>query len=275
MENEIDKLNFNFNEKIKFETKPKVSKSMMKKIQITAFLMIGGLSVGIGLGITNGIVEGYKVSKESDAQINIIKTKNNEILRMKKAEVELLTKAKEAEIELHQNQKNKEAEENLRIDQNKKAYQVWTANKEDIIANYENQLNIYDNAYQDMIYAVDNGLIGLEDLSVVRGHYQNYKREIHKIIRFINRATNSFDQFVVLNEENREYLNSQLIAYQNGDLNRSSELEQEFFRRMGEETQDTAAGAKNRQNLKSKIIDDLTVVMNNNTSTTKIKKLKN
>lgn len=249
MEKEIEKRDFNFNEKLHnlVEVKePFFTSNKLKNLKFTAFLIIGGLSIGVGLGLTTGVVQGYKITQESDARMNEIKFKSE----FKESE---LKKIESAKIEL-------QSEHAI--------YDLWVNNKENLISNYESQLLIYDEPYKNIMTAVTKGLLNLKDVDEVRSHYQGYKININEYIEFVNKFTVSFDSYHNLNDIDKKFINEELNNYKSGSLHRSSELEEMLLKKLPD------SDDYERKNIRNKMINDLAYIMNNNNTTTKIKKLK-
>lgn len=277
MENELDTSEFDFNKKLQtpiISEEPKLTPNALKNIKFAAFLMLGGLAIGGGLNITNGWMDGYKVTQESNARIKEIITKNEQIVKLKREEINLvLSKAqKENEAKLSQLKKVEDNKIKLEIEQNN--YNIWIKNKDDMIHNYENQLTIYDKVYQSVLIGVKEGVLTLDDLANVRELYQGYKKTIYQYIGYINETTISFDYYKTLNEENKNFIKEETLKYQTGSLSRNADLEAMLMKIFNPNDNDKKDKAILRNKMRNNMIDDLADIMNNNTENTKTKKLK-
>jgi hypothetical protein len=272
---ENEKVEFDFIKEIKrtIVIKPAMSPELIKNLKFSAFLLIGGLALGSGIGLTNGYMQGYKVDRESHAHIAELQAKNDELRKSKKFEIDSVISAKQAQFAADEKRKQEAELSSLNIEKEKAAYKTLLNNKEDLITNYENQLVIYDKAYSDAVKGVKQGSISLDDLDNIRGYYQEYKKNIHEYITFINDTSSSFASFHNLNEENKKILNEELVLYQSGGLHRNSDLSNLLISKFTDD-KDAEVTNKNlanqRNTARNEIIDDL----NNTNTTTKLKKLK-
>lgn len=277
MEQQSEKSVFDFTRKIEsvIEDTTIKTNTFAKSLKFASFLAIGGLSIGIGLGLTNGFMESHKIEKISEAKIAEMQAKAEQSHKEKKLAVDREIYAKEQALSLKAKQQETEAAEKIKIEKDRYAYDRFMQNKEDIISNYEGQLNIYDKAYQNIVKGVSVGVLGLDALVNVRGHYQEYRKDINNWINFVERTTTSFEKFRSLDEEDREFLRRAITDYQNGNLNRRTELEDLMMSVLGSTENDKKEKIKALRNeLRNQMIDDLAAIMNNNTSLTTTKKLK-
>lgn len=277
MENELDTSEFDFNKKLQtpiISEESKLTPNALKNIKFAAFLMLGGLAIGGGLNITNGWMDGYKVTQESNARIKEIITKNEQIVKLKREEINLVVTKAQKEAETKAAQIKAVENSKIKLDIDKKEYGIWLANKDDMIHNYENQLLIYDQAYQITMRGVKEGVLGLDKLATVREFYQAYKKDINEYIVYINDTTVSFDHYHSLNEENRKFIKNEMLKYQSGDLNRNSDLETLLLNNFSKNDNDKKDTADLRNKMRNDMIDALADLMNNNHENTKTKKLK-
>lgn len=251
MEKEVSKAIFDFSKHEKkiehqIEKKPLFNEARLKNIKTASFIFLGCISIGVGLGagigLTNGFVEGYKISQEIEAQ-DVIK-KNDHLKK-------------------------------IAIENDKEIYRILFKNRDDIIRNYEEQVIIYDKSYQKVVKAVKDGVIGLQDLIKIRELYISYKSNIHERINYVSDKGRSFEIFNNLDLEGKEYLKHELLNYQNGSLHRNSDLENLLLSTFSKNSSDNENEAIIRENIKNKMIDDMADILNNENITTKTKKIKN
>jgi hypothetical protein len=273
MQTEKENFSFDFTKKIEKVIEEQTSGTLAKKIKFASFLVLGGISIGIGLGVTNGLMDAHIVTRTSEAKIAEMKATNEQLLKAKNLEVDASAYAKKVERESKENIDKKSQEQQLSIDRDRQTYDLWIKNKEDIIANYEAQLDMYDPVYKNMLKAVDMGIGGLEQLSEVRGYYQKHKKETADIINYIQRNITTFENFRSLDEENRKFLNEKLVEYQVGSLNRSGELEDNLMKHINRERDDVKKEAI-RNEIRNDMITNLAQVMSHENVVTKTKKLK-
>ena len=145
------------------------------------------------------------------------------------------------------------------------------------IKSLDEYLTIYDKAYQGAVKGVNYGLISLDDLTNIRDLYQDYKKNIHEWINYVNDATSSFSHYQNFSDEMKNELKNELVSYQNGDLKRSSELESELINTISNDSNDDeedTALINKRKMARNQMIDDLAKVMSNDNVATTTKKLK-
>lgn len=267
MEQKIE-VDFDFNKKTEqeIEVKPLVSETNRKRLKFLSFLIISGLSVGIGIGVTNNLMKGYAIDKKSKAHMEEIELTNVQIRQNK-----------QNEVLMKENEQKRIKEEKLALLIDKDEYNVWVKNREDVIKNYESQLNLYNKAYQNSVQAVKDGLISLDDLNEIRTLYQDHKKNITEWINYINSSTISFEAFHILGEENKVEIKGELVSYQAGSLRRSPDLESALINTVSNaenDDEDNIKLQKLRTASRNKMIDDLADIMENNNQTTTHKKLK-
>lgn len=268
MEHKVE-VDFNFNKKTeqKIELKPLIAESNKKRLKFISFLIIGGLSVGIGLGVTNNLMKGYTIEKNAKANMEEIKFK----IDLKNDQIR---KNKENEVLIKANEEKKFQEEKLSLLNDKEQYNILLKNKEDMIKNYELQLNIYNKAYQNSVQAVKDGLISLSDLREIRALHQDYKKNITEWMNYVNNSTVSFEIFHMLSEENKLELKQELLSYQSGSLKRSPDLENNLIDKLGNDEKNNIELQRLRNSSRNKMIDDLANIMKSNNPSTIHKKLK-
>lgn len=258
------------------EKKPKISPGMAKGLKYSSFIIMGCVAIGVSFGLTNSLLTGYLIDKQAKSNTVQIQAKNEELRKNRQFELVLQNKAKQDEINAKEEKINALENEKLSVAQDKVDYNIYLKNKDGMIKNYESQLGMYDKAYQESVKGVKNGLLSLDDLTEVRNNYQEYKKTIHNLIKFINDATVSFEVFHNLTEDSRKGLDEELTDYQAGSINRNAELENALLK-IADDSNDNEEDEKlaiARNNAKSSMIDDLADVMNNNSEITLVKKLK-
>lgn len=277
MEQQSEKSMFDFTKKIEDiidDSSPRSNK-LLRNAKFASFLAITGLSIGLGLGLANGFVEVYKIKKTGEVKIAEMHAKSEQLLKSKKVEIDAQIYARESEQKFKAAQAQKIQDEKIALENDKYAYDLLINNKDNIISNYESQLKIYDNAYQRIVEGVDVGVLGLDDLAEVRGYYQQYRNDINNWINFIERTTTSFEKFRSLKKEDREFLTTARINYQNGNLNRNTDLEDIMIEKISNTDNDSNEKIKDlRKELRDQIIDDLAAILKNDTPLTTAKKLK-
>lgn len=276
MEREVE-FDFSKRKEIEDGQKPKFTEKTKKNVKFIAFLLIGSIGFGSGYHLTTGFVQGYLSDKIVENNISIEKSKSDNILQQKKNEYNLeLQKKKDAQNAIDE-EKQRRINEQDQLLTDKSNYNLLVKNKDDLIRNYESQLTIYDKAYQDAVKNVKDGLISLDDLTSIRDLYQEYKKSIHESINNIHNNTISFSHYQNLDDDSKKELNDELIKYQNGDLNRFSDLENQLINTVGDNSnddEDNVGLSKRRNTAKNQMIDDLAKVMSNDNVTTTTKKLK-
>lgn len=280
MENQVEHKDFDFNnKKIEhvLEKKPVMTEEKKKTFKLASFILIGAVGIGVGFGAVTNFSKNYLIEKEKSAKIEEIEAKNEELRKNAKHEVAMKKQALEDEFEVKEQQKKKALEEKVALEQEKADYDILIKNKDNLISNYEAQLTIYDKAYQKNVQAVKDGLMSLDDLTEVRGHYQQYKDDIHGYIKFIRDISLSFEAYTIQTTENKEALAEELKLYQSGGLHRNSDLENVMLSHVGDDSQDDEDNenlANLRKNTRNNIIDDIADIVKNDNITTKTKKLK-
>lgn len=275
MEKEFENKNFDFNKKEIFITNQNKlnSEKIKRKIIFIAFFTLGSLTVGAGIAATNALTDSYLIEKRKNAEIDLIKIKNEESRKNELFQLELNKQTLKNEIDINEYQEKKIKNEQVNIEKEKNTYDIWIKNKSDIIANYQAQLNIYDKAYQHSVQAVKTGLIGLDDLKEIRVSYQEYRNNINNIITFISNSTISFDVYFNLEQDNKKTLDNELIKYQSGGLNRNITLESILMQKVSNKG-DNDKLATLRNSTRNKMIDELADIISNDNVTTKSKILK-
>lgn len=276
MEKEVE---FDFSKRKDLESNidPKITEKTKKRIKMAAFLLIGSMSLGVGYNLTTGLMKGYLIEKEANAKVLVEKTRTEEILKQKQNEYNLeLQKKKDAQNAIEEEkQRHINEQEILNVDKNN--FNLLLKNRDSLIKNYELQLNIYDKAYQGAVKGVNYGLISLDDLTNIRDLYQDYKKNIHEWINYVNDATSSFSHYQNFSDEMKNELKNELVSYQNGDLKRSTQLESELINTISNDTNDNeedTALINKRKMARNQMIDDLAKVMSNDNIATTTKKLK-
>lgn len=276
MEKEVE---FDFSKRKDLESniEPKITEKTKKRMKMAAFLLIGSMSLGVGYNLTTGLMKGYLIEKEANAKVLVEKTKTEEILKQKQNEYNLdLQKKKDAQNAIEdEKQRRINEQEILNVDKNN--FNLLLKNKDSLIKNYELQLTIYDKAYQGAVKGVNYGLISLDDLTNIRDLYQDYKKNIHEWINYVNDATSSFSHYQNFSDEMKNELKNELVSYQNGDLKRSTQLESELINTISNDTNDNeedTALINKRKMARNQMIDDLAKVMSNDNIATTTKKLK-
>lgn len=276
MEREVQ-VDFDFKRKIdhEIESKPKISENMKKTIKYGAFIVIGAVALGMGIGMGNNITQGYKIKQQAQGNVIEIQAKNEEIRKSQQKSLELESKkAYQKKVEEINNQLKIEKDKALTL-QEKARYEIWVKNREDIIQNYHAQLNIYDKAYQNCVDGVKKGLMSLDDLTEVRTLYQDYKQDINAWTNFVEENTISYDVYHNLNEERKKLLKEELLNYQSGSLKRASNLEEIFIKKFNRKPNDKDEEKnKIRHSARNNMIDDLADMIKNDNVTTVTKKLK-
>lgn len=276
MEREVQ-VDFDFKRKIdhEIESKPKISENMKKTIKYGAFIVIGAVALGMGIGMGNNITQGYKIKQQAQGNVIEIQAKNEEIRKNQQKSLELESKkAYQKKVEEINNQLKIEKDKALTL-QEKARYEIWVKNREDIIQNYHAQLNIYDKAYQNCVDGVKKGLMSLDDLTEVRTLYQDYKQDINAWTNFVEENTISYDVYHNLNEERKKLLKEELLNYQSGSLKRASNLEEIFIKKFNRKPNDKDEEKnKIRNSARNNMIDDLADMIKNDNVTTVTKKLK-
>jgi len=266
---------FNFTKKLEKEIDNKFfNANLKKKAQFVAFITLGCVTIGFSMGIAQSLGSGYLVNAKKNANIEELQAKSEEVRKNKQFEIDSKRLEIQKDEQDKENKKKQNEVEKLNIQQEKATFNLLLKNKVDMISNYESQLNIYDIPYKESVAAVKNGLLGLDELNEIRALYQSYRDDIHKYIRFVNEATSSFEFYHNLTDENKNYLNEELIKYQSGGLNRNNDLENALLAKISGEHNDSAEREKARRIARDKMIDDLADVMKNDNSTTTVKKLK-
>lgn len=279
MEQEFDKKPFNFNKAIEKPVQviePMFDAQMKKRLKITSFLLIAGIGIGIGLGLTSTLLGNYRASHESNLRIEEMQAKNNEATRIAKLNIDSNLAIKKAAAEEKALALKKTEEEKLFLESEKYQYSIWEKNRDDIIKNYDEQLNIYDKAYENVFANVKAGLLSIPQLEKVREQYQAYKNSINVYTNFVLSSTKSFETFTSLSNDDRSILHNEILNYQNGSLHRSTELENALKDAMINSSQDRKDETilKLRKKANNQVIDDLAEIMSNQNNTTKTKKLK-
>jgi len=276
MEKEVE---FDFSKRKDLESNidPKITEKTKKRIKMAAFLLIGSMSLGVGYNLTTGLMKGYLIEKEANAKVLVEKTRTEEILKQKQNEYNLeLQKKKDAQNAIEEEkQRHINEQEILNVDKNN--FNLLLKNRDSLIKNYELQLNIYDKAYQGAVKGVNYGLISLDDLTNIRDLYQDYKKNIHEWINYVNDATSSFSHYQNFSDEMKNELKNELVSYQNGDLKRSTQLESELINTISNDSNDDeedTALINKRKMARNQMIDDLAKVMSNDNVATTTKKLK-
>lgn len=263
-------------QQIEVEKNPKISILIKKRLKFAAFLIVGGIAIGVSLGITNNLMKGYLINKQAESNAFEIQTKNEELRKNKEHEINLKENARLNELKDKQLKINEAEQEKLSIEQDKEEYNVLLKNKDDMIKNYQSQLGIYDKAYKEAVQGVKDGLLSLEQLTEIRDNYQQYKKNINGFVKFINDTTVSFNIFHNLDEDSRKSIDEELEDYQSGSINRNMELENALLK-IGDDSNDDEEDTKLetlRTNAKNNMIDDISDIIKNDNVTTVTKKLK-
>lgn len=263
-------------QQIEVEKNPKISILIKKRLKFAAFLIVGGIAIGVSLGITNNLMKGYLINKQAESNAFEIQTKNEELRKNKEHEINLKENARLNELKNKQLKINEAEQEKLSIEQDKEEYNVLLKNKDDMIKNYQSQLGIYDKAYKEAVQGVKDGLLSLEQLTEIRDNYQQYKKNINGFVKFINDTTVSFNIFHNLDEDSRKSIDEELEDYQSGSINRNMELENALLK-IGDDSNDDEEDTKLetlRTNAKNNMIDDISDIIKNDNVTTVTKKLK-
>lgn len=263
-------------QQIEVEKNPKISILIKKRLKFAAFLIVGGIAIGVSLGITNNLMKGYLINKQAESNAFEIQTKNEELRKNKEHEINLKENTRLNELKDKQLKINEAEQEKLSIEQDKEEYNVLLKNKDDMIKNYQSQLGIYDKAYKEAVQGVKDGLLSLEQLTEIRDNYQQYKKNINGFVKFINDTTVSFNIFHNLDEDSRKSINEELEDYQSGSINRDMELENALLK-IGDDSNDDEEDTKLetlRTNAKNNMIDDISDIIKNDNVTTVTKKLK-
>lgn len=277
MEREIvEEFDFRKKEIQEIEKKPKITVSLLKKMKFISFLIIGGLSIGAGLGVSNTLMQGYIVNKHVQGNVAEIVAKNEEFRKNAYYEFQLKKTAAENIITIKENSIQEAKQQGLLMQEDKYQYNILSQNSRDMIKNYESQIGLYDKAYQSAVKNVKTGLISLDDLNEIRELYQSYKKEINESINFFSKATVNFDTYHNVSEEDKKALTEELISYQSGGLNKSVDLESALVQKISDNSDDEEDDqlTKNRVIAKNNMIQAISDIMRNDTAVTVSKKLK-
>lgn len=103
MEREVEHEDFDFNKNKKIENilekRVIFSENMKKRAKYLAFLVLGGVAVGAGMGIVNTFSHSYLIDKQKNAEIEVIQVKNEELRKNELNQVEAKKQAAQNEID--------------------------------------------------------------------------------------------------------------------------------------------------------------------------------